>query len=414
MTSADQITRDPQNPYKSFLVNASAGTGKTYQLSHRFLHLIAAHADPSKVLAVTFTVKAGQEMQERILGEAQNLLHSPEDREAFDLKAKEFWNALPAGHTVTEPLTASAAALLILQHSSNLQIQTLDSLMSQWLRTFGRLSQIETGDIGSEDQLYALYKEAFQEMLENLNQQKLLQVAATTFPDKGVQEILPRLEALHATKLGPLAVVKDAKNEKPFPPFEIQVIKDGYGKYLTPTGIKVFDELPDKLEGKSQATALLTLKKTLKTQLFKSRGAALDRDQPLFRDELEKWCQQTLALEQKKSLAAKHKLLSAIHTMFQGKLQDKKNAKGLWDFVDIETETARLISNPELSGIHYFLMGQVQHLLVDEFQDTSSSQWQVLKPLAEELLSGQGTTEGFPPTVFLVGDPKRTTRADDR
>ena len=54
---------DPRNPYENFFVFASAGSGKTYQLSQRFLYLVAAGADPAKILTLTFTRKAAAEMK---------------------------------------------------------------------------------------------------------------------------------------------------------------------------------------------------------------------------------------------------------------------------------------------------------------------------------------------------------------
>ena len=77
------LIKDPQNPYNSFMVEASAGTGKTYQLTQRFLFLVGAGADPSEILAITFTVKAVGEMHERIISEASHLLVNKEAQRIF-------------------------------------------------------------------------------------------------------------------------------------------------------------------------------------------------------------------------------------------------------------------------------------------------------------------------------------------
>ena len=73
----------PANPYESCVVKASAGSGKTYQLSARFIHLVAAHVDPSSILTVTFTNKAASEMRERIIRDAAKLYAEPESRKEW-------------------------------------------------------------------------------------------------------------------------------------------------------------------------------------------------------------------------------------------------------------------------------------------------------------------------------------------
>ena len=65
--------RNPQNPFRSFIVKASAGSGKTYQLSRRFIYLTARGSAPETILTITFTRKAAAEMKERILQLAKEL-----------------------------------------------------------------------------------------------------------------------------------------------------------------------------------------------------------------------------------------------------------------------------------------------------------------------------------------------------
>ena len=55
---------NPQDPYHSYLLRASAGSGKTYQLSQRYLSLVASGASPRSILTLTFTKKAAAEMRE--------------------------------------------------------------------------------------------------------------------------------------------------------------------------------------------------------------------------------------------------------------------------------------------------------------------------------------------------------------
>ena len=85
------MNKDPRNPYDSFMLEASAGTGKTYQLSQRFIYLVGSGVDPSQILTLTFTVKAAQEMHTRIINEATLLLLNKEKQKEFESQINKFY-----------------------------------------------------------------------------------------------------------------------------------------------------------------------------------------------------------------------------------------------------------------------------------------------------------------------------------
>jgi ATP-dependent helicase/nuclease subunit A len=90
---------------------------------------------------------------------------------------------------------------------------------------------------------------------------------------------------------------------------------------------------------------------------------------------------------------------------------DKKLEKHLIDFDDIELLTCEaLIKNPEWQNILHSFDEHTDHILVDEFQDTSSLQWKIIDKLTEEWRSGFGAKRdsGKIPTIFLVGDEKQS------
>ena len=91
--------------------------------------------------------------------------------------------------------------------------------------------------------------------------------------------------------------------------------------------------------------------------------------------------------------------------------RSKKTEKNLIDFDDIELLAYEaLMTNPQWQNILYSFDEHTDHLLVDEFQDTSTLQWKIIEKLIEEWISGVGAKRnaGKLPTVFLVGDEKQS------
>jgi len=115
--------------FKNILaINASAGSGKTYQLTLRYLSLLFLGAHPSKILAVTFTKKAAKEMRERI---AQTLIGLSEGKIGAGSSLYEQIDSLYDGD-----VQKKAKLLLEKFLSSNNKISTIDSFVHQILRKF--------------------------------------------------------------------------------------------------------------------------------------------------------------------------------------------------------------------------------------------------------------------------------------
>ena len=132
--------KDPQNPYESFIIEASAGSGKTYQLSKRFLFLVGAGTEPSSILTITFTVKAASEMRARIIDEALCLMYEKKAREDFTEKLKFFYEQkrmeCESRFFSGKVRTALETAQSILSSTQTLKICTIDSVFYQWSLKF--------------------------------------------------------------------------------------------------------------------------------------------------------------------------------------------------------------------------------------------------------------------------------------
>lgn len=101
----------------------------------------------------------------------------------------------------------------------------------------------------------------------------------------------------------------------------------------------------------------------------------------------------------------------AVYLRCLERYRKKKRQRHLLDYNDLELLAHQAVStNPEWQNILYSFDEHTDHILVDEFQDTSSLQWRIIDRLTEEWRSGMGGKReaGITPTIFLVGDDKQS------
>ncbi len=93
-----------------------------------------------------------------------------------------------------------------------------------------------------------------------------------------------------------------------------------------------------------------------------------------------------------------------------GRYADTKRARGLVDYDDLIARTLLLLADPGSAWVLYKLDGGIDHLLLDEVQDTSDLQWQIAGALTEDFFTGSGAEHerALPRTVFAVGDYKQS------
>lgn len=112
-----------------------------------------------------------------------------------------------------------------------------------------------------------------------------------------------------------------------------------------------------------------------------------------------------------KGMTAEEKSLIEIYSRCLRRYRDKKQQLHSIDFNDMEVLAYRAItSNPQWLNILYAFDEHTDHILIDEFQDTSSLQWKIIDKLTEEWRAGLGAkrSAGMSPTIFLVGDEKQS------
>lgn len=99
----------------------------------------------------------------------------------------------------------------------------------------------------------------------------------------------------------------------------------------------------------------------------------------------------------------------ALGQRLLGHYQRIKQDRGVLDFADLEWHAVQLLNNAELSEwVQYKLDQRLTHILIDEFQDTSPTQWALLAPILQELVNTNPETAEQPRSIFIVGDDKQS------
>ena len=368
---------------------ASAGSGKTFNLVVRYLSLLFMGASPSKILALTFTNKAASEMQERIV----ETLKSLETRDELEVISK-------VTGLQKEQIIAMKQEMLKLFLNSDLKIMTIDKFFSKVLRKFslylGLMPDFTTFASQHEQKLFSHFlDETSVMMLDNT----LIDLALMM--DKRVSDIFSLLNELYAkqSEIGKLSFSHQPYKEyeqRAMEAFEkiashILTCKDVSSTARNGVDAKNFEELLKKSWLSRDSLDYSTFKKCyqpfLDDALFEVkeniRLFMLSREQSFF-----------------------HALYSLLKTYVKSKKALAKEM-GELGFDDISTFVHELLTKRIDSEFLYFrLDAKIEHILLDEFQDTSVLQYEILRPLIKEITSGHGLHENG--SFFFVGDVKQS------
>ena len=423
------------DPARSAVVEACAGSGKTWLLVSRMLRLLLAGAEPSELLAITFTRKAAQEMTDR-LHEWLRVLALADDatvrtflRER-EVAEDEIDALLPCARGLLETvLTATPAPTVttfhgwfldllkrapleaglpwgapLLERESQLLNEVRDRQFSRWAAApdtaEGAALLALLADVG-EHNLRAL--------LKNFVQARAEWWAYTDGQPDPVAHALDQLRpGLHPDlDSDPVAAFwADEAMAARVKRVGFALEKGGKSEQARAPGIQRSLGLPPDDAHAALMKHLMTAGKRRKKQatkeLEKALGAGLDaylRDL----DTLETALETVAAIQtdqriwnlNRHGLTLGHALLAAY--------QDAKAQQGVIDFADAEWLACRLLASEEHApALAMKLDARYRHLLLDEFQDTNPLQWQALSTW---LLEARGADSAM--TVFMVGDPKQ-------
>jgi ATP-dependent helicase/nuclease subunit A len=404
MTPSDAETRETAlDPSRSFIVEAPAGSGKTELLIQRYLRLLATVERPESVVAMTFTRKAAAEMKQRIV---DALIAAKSERE---VKHDNEQRTRQLAQDVLQRDAERGWGLL--ENHSALQIQTIDSLCGMLTRQMPLLSDFG-GMPRIEEHAEELYRVAARRALAAMaagepGQRQIFRSIVSHFEsdlsrlEKQIVQMLGKRDQWLDLIAGGRGDIDRERINRTLEDCCLERIRRAY--WLWPAAIpgrlalslqaredwKRFANLHlyagDKKTPKKSGSFYSTLDQHLDfcTALNNCR-----KDLPLLIDD-DQW---RLVHDFVRLLA---------FTVIQ--LRQVFEENGVVDFTEVTRAAIQSLGTPDLpTDLLYRLDYRIEHLLVDEFQDTSVSQYNLIKALTAQWSDGDNRT------LFVVGDPMQS------
>ncbi|MGE5027031.1 MAG: UvrD-helicase domain-containing protein, partial [Betaproteobacteria bacterium] len=442
--SAAELNRKALDPDASAVVEACAGSGKTWLLVSRIVRLLLAGAQPSEILAITFTRKAAQEMAGRLRDWLRLLALAPDE------EVRQFLCERAVPEAGIEALLPRARGLFeqFLTAQPGITINTFHGWFLQLLQR-APLDSGVGGDWGLLDQVSALLEEAWERFAEDLRAtpgSDTAQALDYLFTEYGLHSsrsllldfVAKRAEwwAYTAGQDDPVAFALAALLDDLEVDPERDVRAELFGDQLLAHKAEAFAALLEQgtnTDHKHAAQLRMGLQEAdfdtfcgvflkddgepRKREYTKALAGRLGADTDRFLD-LHRTISERLQLALRLLTAqAAYRFNAAGLRCGAGLLeayQRLKDERRAVDFTDVEWRVHRLLNRSDHAEyMQYKLDSRYRHILLDEFQDTNPLQWQIMRSWLDASAGA-----GSKPTVFLVGDPKqaiyRFRRADAR
>lgn len=437
------------DPHRSIALQAPAGSGKTTVLTQRILALLAVVDEPEAILAVTFTRKAAAEMRSRVLGALRRAAESSEAPPPPKVTSKRDAKAVTLALAKAAWQRSLERDWRLLENPARLRIQTIDGLNHR-LAAAMPISARGVAELQLADALIPLYREAARRCL--------LDAEADPTHAKDSQRIFlrvnndwRRLESLIATMLsrraswqrgllshGPdglkdqiTATLRAARK------LAVEAVHQVIGLDLLEEGLALVRHVNEVLYRgpleRVDAHSFASLRAVAELALVKSKDLALRRkvnkndgfpsDQKAMKQRVLDWLQALQELEATRGPEFLETLdelrllptdaeiredlqafaaLSELLRLALAELQVLFTERGLVDHTAVANTAVNALETGALEDWAQLNNERLQHILIDEFQDTSADQLRLLAALTQDWQPNEDRS------LFLVGDPMQS------
>ncbi|MGI9501823.1 MAG: UvrD-helicase domain-containing protein, partial [Geminicoccaceae bacterium] len=429
------------DPTSSVWVSASAGTGKTRVLSNRLLRLLLEGADPAAILCLTYTKAGAAEMARRVQDDLANLAVMPEEVLTANLEG-----LLGRPSRAEEVSRAKNGLLAVLDLPAGLRIMTIHSFCQSLLYRF----PLEAGvsphfELLEPRAAAALMRKARDAVL--IDQAPDLRAAIDRLAvalgeqslGEGLQALdgrradLTRLLAAHGGEIDGLiahvhqtldiepgttldglraAICSDADRDEPALLAAASALATGK-KTDVEAGERIRAWIEADLEGRLRQLPDYRLAFVTKDGKPRKKLANKDVSEgfPQIMPVLDAEQGRLLAAAEREKavrVAERTAALLRVGGAIIQAYERQKQALGKLDYTDLIDKCRALLADHDAGDwVRYKLDQRIDHLLVDESQDTSPDQWEIIQALIDDFWSGEGA-RSTPPTLFVVGDEKQS------
>lgn len=433
--------REASDPSTSAWVAANAGSGKTHVLSQRVIRLLLRGVEPAKILCLTFTKAAAANMANQVFGTLAQWV-------ALDDEALDGAIAQIEGRRPPAPSRARARRLFAeaLETPGGLKVQTIHAFCTRLLHQFPF-----EADVAAR---FAVLEEfAQRDLLERLRLEVLLEAAGapesrlgraltaaiTAGADKAfgaaVEDMIGKRDALIAwieraggvepaiaelsTTLGAapaetLESIERKMTQSPHLPvaeWDVVAARLATGSRSDceqAVRLRTAASMPAAARAQAYLSVFLTAKGEPRNRIVTATFAAkhgelagrLDAEQARLAP----------LVPQRRGVLARDRTAAALtvaEAVIRRYRREKEN-RGLLDYDDLIAKSLDLLANVEAAWVHYKLDLGIDHVLIDEAQDTSPPQWEIIRRLVSEFTAGEGVRSPQARSIFAVGDEKQS------